>query len=668
MKSVQSSQALQHYGEGQDGANTRFVQPMVLRYTDASEPLRVSGDFVAEFGLSAEDIATEALIDWIHPQDRVAFESALDARGGALHARHRKGDGDWGLLSWRIRTEGDRLVVLGVPCSGPTSEPPVRSEQSPMLSPGLKKTLEAAVHVVESKNPGLRCSILLVSADGSRVSVGAGPSLPREYNAAVEGLEIGPAVGSCGTAAFWNVPVVVDDIARDPLWRNLRPAAALAGVGACWSVPITTEAGQVLGAMALYDDKPSGPMRHQIDMLQISARMVGHAIERDQLELRLRDSAKIEALGVMAAGVAHDFNNLLSVIMGNAELAMSALSGHDQTRINLQNIVTASTTATDLCTQLLAFTGRGSSSTMAFDCNILAQEMGELLKAAISKKVTLDYNLHDSPLGVIADRSQLRQVLMNLITNASEAYCEEQGVVTVETGAAHYDTDALEISYRDNSLQPGEYCRIRVSDNGAGMQPEVLQRIFDPFFTTKRGGRGLGLAAVKGIVSAHGGGIRVESEPGVGTSFELILPLISLPADEQKPRTETSMSARSARILIGEDEALVRETLTMAIRRAGYDVVEAVDGQDVVDVFQRNAETIDCVLLDLNMPKLDGEAVFAQLRKIQPDVRVILSSGFAEQEVLDRFEGAGVAGFVHKPVSLGFLLEKIAQVLDSGDD
>jgi len=640
-----------------------FCQPMILRQAAAAPLLRLNNDFTTVFGFTETELASSSLLSWIHPEDSGPLEKILAAEEGQVQARHRTKKGSWQPLSWRVKAQDGQVVVLGSSNQGSTNDIRRDQDESSLLTQTLTTTLEAMVRVVESKNPGLRCSILLIDSDQEHVSVGAGPSLPDEYNTAVEGLRIGPAVGSCGTAAFWNVPVVVENIAEDPLWKDLRDAAAIANVACCWSVPVTAVNNSILGAMALYDVKPAGPTRRQMDVLETSARMVGLAIERDRLELHLREATKMQALGVLAGGVAHDFNNLLSAVIGNAELAMRRVPEGNAIMHHLEQIINASVTATDLCNQMLAFTGQGVSTTEKFNCNDMVQQTGELLQAAISKKVNLQYQLHESPLGVMADKSQLRQVLMNLITNASESYCNETGTVLVGTEIHRYSKNQLSQFHLDSALQPGEYIRIWVTDNGIGMKDTDIVKIFDPFFTSKPGGRGLGLAAVQGIVRAHGGAISVASIPGEGTTFIVILPHVPLETWEQESEIPKAPNTTSARILIGEDEPLVRDMLATAMKQAGYDVMEAADGQQVVDIFQSEHKSIDCVLLDFNMPKLDGEETFAELQKIEPNVRVVLCSGFTEHEILTRFEGAGIAGFVQKPARLDVLLSNISEVL-----
>lgn len=387
-----------------------------------------------------------------------------------------------------------------------------------------------------------------------------------------------------------------------------------------------------------------------MDMLAIAARMVGLASERDRLEEQLRQASKMEAVCVLAGGIAHDFNNLLAAIMGNAELAMQVIGADAAARSNLRRIITASVTATDLCNQLLTYAGRSTTTAEPLDCNTLVTEIGTLLKVALSKKVTLSFELQDAAMGVVADRSQMRQVMMNLIRNASEAIGSGAGQVVIGTGVRTLGHDAHEFHHSGAPLAPGEYVRVWVSDTGAGMSPTTRAKIFDPFFTTKPNGRGRGLAAV-------------QSTMGEGTTISLLLPRVDLPAEHPVAVPGSGTTASGICILVVDDEVSVRQVLAEMLQRAGYDVIEACDGQQAVDVFRREAETIDCVLLDLSMPKLNGEEAFAQLRQIRRDVRVILSSGFTEQEILDQFQGAGLAEVVQKPAQLHVLLAKIARAL-----
>ena len=321
---------------------------ILLREVGAKSRVRACDDLIRRIGYTADVLSSRPLAAWIHPDDRSAIDEVVSAGCGSAEGRHATKSGDWILFNWRIETVGDAVHALGEPQNAGFAPEDFKAQASGNHQT-MNEMLAAFALIVESKNPGKRCSILLVDPETRRINVGAGPSFPSEYNEAVEGLQIGPQVGSCGTAAFWNVPVVVSDIARDPLWRELRDAARMANVSACWSQPIRSMNGKVLGAMALYDTSPSTPERYQMDGLAIAARMVGLAIERAELEAQVRQVAKMEALGVLAGGVAHDFNNLLGVILGNADLAIASLSSNDKARDMLDDIATASKSAAELC-------------------------------------------------------------------------------------------------------------------------------------------------------------------------------------------------------------------------------------------------------------------------------------------------------------------------------
>ena len=383
-------------------------------------------------------------------------------------------------------------------------------------------------------------------------------------------------------------------------------------------------------------------------------------------EAKLQQAQKLESLGVLAGGIAHDFNNLLMGVLGNAEIALLELPPESPARGELQHITTAALRAAELTKQMLAYSGKGKFVVQGLNLSKLVEEMAELLQVSISKKVVLKYNFGDKLPPIEADAAQIRQVVMNLIINAAEAIGEKSGVVTVSTGVMEADHSYLSETYLDENLPEGYYVSLEVADTGCGMDEQTRKKIFDPFFTTKSTGRGLGLAAVLGIVRGHGGALKIYSQPQRGSTFKVLFP-----ASQQAVEESVGPSAReqewrgSGVILVVDDEETVRITTKLILEKLGFTVLTAEDGRAALEVFRSRVDEIVAVLLDLTMPHLDGEETFRELRRIRPDVRVILCSGYNEQETTNRFAGKGLAGFIQKPYGVRPLGEKMRQVLEA---
>lgn len=389
------------------------------------------------------------------------------------------------------------------------------------------------------------------------------------------------------------------------------------------------------------------------------------AKEQLRLQRKLEEAQKLESLGVLAGGVAHDFNNLLTGVLGNASLAKMLLPQGSPIAGCVDEIEKASVRAADLCKQMLAYAGKGRLIVKKLDLSALIEESAPLLRLSVSKTAVLQFHLARNLPAVVADATQLQQILMNLVINASEAIGDQHGLITVGTGRMRADQAYLNGTYLAPELPEGDYAYLEVSDTGCGMDKETLAKIFDPFFTTKFLGRGLGLAAVLGIVRGHNGTLKVYSEPGRGSSFRLLLPCAE--GATESARTEASSSTNwrgSGVVLVVDDEDTVRTTLARLLESFGFQVRLAADGAEGVEVFRSHADSLVLVLLDLTMPKKDGVEAFREMRCINNAARVLLMSGFSEQEAVSRFTGTGLAGFIQKPFTADALRRKIQEVLD----
>ncbi len=386
--------------------------------------------------------------------------------------------------------------------------------------------------------------------------------------------------------------------------------------------------------------------------------------ERRALDTKVQQTQKLESLGVLAGGIAHDFNNLLMGILGNTDIALADLPPESPVRTNIQDIGDASRRAADLCRQMLAYSGKGRFMVEPIDVTRIVREMTHMLEVSISKKASLRYDMTEDIPAIEADATQIRQVVMNLIINASEALEDKNGVISISTGVKDYTEKLLNNNYIGEKLPPGRYVYIEVADTGCGMPPETVKKIFDPFFTTKFTGRGLGLAAVLGIVRGHKGAISVESTPGRGTTFTVSFPASNRSASIPGQATETSAWKGSGTVLVVDDEEIVLSIACRMIERYGFSVLTASHGREALEIYKQHKNDIACVLLDLTMPQMDGEETFMELRRLSPDVRVIMSSGYNEQEVTQRFTGQGLAGFIQKPYQLHEMAEVLRKAIE----
>ena len=384
--------------------------------------------------------------------------------------------------------------------------------------------------------------------------------------------------------------------------------------------------------------------------------------DRRRAESALRQAQKLESLGVLAGGIAHDFNNLLTAILGNTELALERVRENPPLRAALQRIEATTQRGADLARQLLAYAGKAHFAVRPLDLNALIREMSELLSVSISKKVTLRTDLQPDLPAVEADSAQFQQVVMNLVTNASEAIGEQAGTVTLRTRGVTYAKADLVTAFPGQVLDPGRYVRLEVQDDGCGMDAETIGRIFDPFFTTKFTGRGLGLSAMLGIVRGHRAGLRVESASNKGTTFILLFPASDAAQEVVKP-PPVSVPSATGTVLVVDDEGISRELARGALEGAGYQVLEARDGLEAVQIVSRERDKIQLVLLDMTMPRMGGAEAFRRIRQLSPTCPVLLTSGYTQKESLESLVDLPPDGFLQKPFRIRELVAKVREVL-----
>jgi PAS domain S-box-containing protein len=416
-------------------------------------------------------------------------------------------------------------------------------------------------------------------------------------------------------------------------------------------VPLRDATGEVIGLVGI-----------SRDITQEKAAVA----ERQKFEHKLQETQKLESLGVLAGGIAHDFNNLLTGILGNANLAKLEFPGNPILFEHLDQIEKSSQRAAELCRQMLAYAGKGRFVVQNLDVTMLVEEITHLLQLSISKKAVMRFQLTHGLPPVSADATQIRQILMNLVINASDAIGDRSGVINIVSGIVRADESYLRGTYLSPDLPAGDYVYIEVSDTGCGMSKETLARIFDPFFTTKFTGRGLGLAAVLGIVRAHKGALKVYSEEGRGSTFKLLLPCAQGPAAALELENKPAMGwTGQGTVLVVDDEETVRAVAARLLESLGFKTVLAQDGRDAVEKFTARQAEIHLVLMDLTMPHMDGEQAFRELRRINPSIRVLLMSGFNEQDAINRFTGKGLAGFIQKPFKRQELQEKLKNIMSA---
>ncbi len=535
------------------------------------------------------------------------------------------------------------------------------------LDSALRELTEAAAATLHVA----RCGVWLY--DEHRSSIRCVDMFDTRTGAHGRGLSISAEVAPRYFAALERERAIAAvDAARDPQTAEFRETYLEPhAIASMLDAPIRIR-GQMVGVICnehIGDPRPW--TADEITLAGTFADFIGLALEADEhhqqelkaqrLEGQLRLARKFKSMGLLAGGIAHDFNNLLVGILGNAGLALQELDDDAPLRPLIEDIRDASTRAAELATEMLAYSGGAHLKSAPVDVNTLVRETAQLLGAASVEGVSIDLELGDPPPTALADPAGLQRVVMNLLTNAIESSAEQGGRVTLRASAAAipgYDVSEHLLGER---LGPGPYVALSVADDGVGIDLEAQEQLFDPFFTTKTGGHGLGLAVVLGIISSHGGAIRVESELGQGTTITVLIPASpeAAKAEARSARSQARPAKRSGAILIADDERLVRVVTRRILERGGYRVLEACDGDEAIELFDAHQDELSAVVLDLTMPRVSGQEALAVLRARRPELPVLLTSGYSHETLPPDLMSGPSTAFLQKPFTPSTLLEAI---------
>ena len=380
----------------------------------------------------------------------------------------------------------------------------------------------------------------------------------------------------------------------------------------------------------------------------ISDRLHAQA-ERDALHDQLQNAQKLESLGAMAGGIAHDFNNLLMGILGNTELAIEDLDDDSTLAESLRGIEVSAGRAAELCRQMLAYAGQGKSHIEPIVLTHVIRDLSHLLSPPAFKNAELVFELDEDLPAVEGDLGQIQQVILNLVTNACEALESNVGTVSVRTGVMDCDQEYLANTWLADALPSGEYVFLEISDYGIGMDDDMLKKIVDPFFTTKVTGRGMGLAAVLGIIRGHSGAIQIVSSPGEGSTFTVLLPVAGSEVPSEFAPVCSTAPEGAVTILVVDDEDTIRSVARRMLTRMDVTVVESCNGEEAVSIIAERGDEIACVLLDLSMPRMGGMEAVKKMRQLRQDLPVVLMSGYDKSEAIGRFSDVELQGFLQKP-------------------
>jgi len=464
-------------------------------------------------------------------------------------------------------------------------------------------------------------------------------------------------------ARGWQPPVHPQD--REKLRRDLAPVRQ--GGSATAEFRIVTRGAEVkwLELQAASSFRESDAALRVVGAVRDITERKQAESERRMFEAQIEEAQRLESLGVLAGGIAHDFNNVLAVVLGNSTLLLEKLQDNPELYGRVERVRAAAQYAAQLTDQMLTYAGKAAPEISQLDLGSLLDETADLLQASAAGRCAVVIEAPGGQLPIDADPTQVRQVMMNLVTNACEAVEKGAGKVCVRTGQVRADRSYLSTAVSAAALPEGEYVYLEVSDDGVGMDEDTQRRVFEPFFTTRFSGRGLGLAAVLGIVHAHSGAIKLTSAPGRGTTFRVLFPRSAgVAGNPQAPRRAAAPASHEATVLVADDDEAVLEVATLFLERVGFRVHAAAGGRAAIECFDAHSDEIDVVVLDLSMPDVDGPHALQAIRALCPGVPVVIISGFTAKQAAERCgEAEPPACFLRKPYEPEALVDRIRELL-----
>jgi len=525
----------------------------------------------------------------------------------------------------------------------------------------LPEILEAIVTGVETENPAMHCSILLVDPAGESLRTASAPSLPAFFSEQINGLPIAPDAYVCGAAVHRNALVIVEDVRHDPRTEKYRDLAEHTGIRACWSQPFSDSSGRVLGTFAVYYRDARGPTTEDLKLVVSASQLAAIATERKQLEEQFLRAQRMEGIGTLAGGIAHDLNNVFAPIIMGAQLLKESPVDADAKPV-LSNIEKSARRGANLVRQVLTFARGVQGSREALNLESIIADWETIAANTFPKNILVTRNIPPDLPPIRGDRTQIEQVVMNLCVNARDAM-PTGGRLTLSARVRRLDAQQAR---GHPGVSAGDFVELEIADTGVGMSADVLHRIFEPFFTTKKTGQGtgLGLSTASGIVRSHGGFVEVKSAVNAGSAFRVFLPAMT---DSPAPSTPTTKEIQPTRgngelILLVDDEPAIRATVTRALTELGYKVVEAENGAEGLKRAERHRAQIAAVLTDLMMPVMDGHEFAARLEQIAPELPVITASGF-DAAPTKTTSAKDKYPHLEKPYTIGAVAEVLATTL-----